>query len=178
MRATVISEDFTVVPYFDPPYQKRSFHLLRQREEQKWIMPKRPILQKSLPILPVTSLGKVSPWAESQSSIMMIYSWKVALGQIYYCPTHTTLFLSPKDIFPVKSNVRKGHTHQSMLITPPFLFPSKYSEQLERKEEKCITMRVNKILKASKPCMAEDKHFSKHSSHGAYLLFWNLKVQQ
>lgn len=43
---------------------------------------------------------------------------KAAWEQIYCCPAHTTLFLSPKDIFPIKSNVRKGHTQPSMLIRP------------------------------------------------------------
>lgn len=48
-----------------------------------------------------------------------------------------------KNIFPVKSNVRKGHIHQSMLINP-LPFPLQGSEQFEKKEKKMCTKRVNK----------------------------------
>lgn len=56
---------------------------------------------------------------------------KAAWEQIYCCPAHTTLFLSPKDIFPIKSNVRKGHTQPSMLIRP-FLVPFDEMDTQER----------------------------------------------
>jgi len=69
-----------------------------------------------------------------------------------------------KNIFPVKSNVRKGHIHQSMLINP-LPFPLQGSEQFEKKEKKMCTKRVNKTLKTSKACTGENKHFSKYSGH-------------
>lgn len=104
---------------------------------------------------------------------MMIYSCKVALGQIYRYPIHTTLFLSPKNIFPVKSNVRKGHIHQSMLINPlPFPLQVQWAV---RKEEKCTLREQIKYWRH--PNLAQERINISANTQGARYKLIILKSQ-
>lgn len=78
---------------------------------------------KSLPVLPVLLWAEMS--AMSRKPVLHNDDLQLESGfrTDLLLPIHTTLFLSP-NIFPVKSNVRKGHIHLQYLINP-LPFPSR-----------------------------------------------------
>lgn len=126
------------------------------RWEQTWIIPRRVMLCKPF-----------HPSGHSTREIVTMIKddlvRKAAWEQIYCCPAHTTLFLSPKDIFPIKSNVRKGHTQPSMLIRP-FLVPSDEMDTQER--GRTIVHWETKTLGTHQNCIKCATSLPKRSSWG------------